>query len=316
MGGKLIENAKEFSGFSVEASRLSFYPDWHPRFDIRSTYEPPKELVSYTLANGVPNPIDVEVVKKDTEVEGRDGKTHTLKAGIYVIDGHQRTNAALEAQREQVKNGEKAATVMVKVLAAKGSEDYLAGLSLAANQRVTDSPTVTAEKLTALVKRYAGDVGRAAVESGYTKSFVVQHLALLNTAPAVQKAVDKGELAVSAAAQLAKVPAEEQKAALETAIQGAEEKHASATAKGKKADGRKKAKVSVKEVVRAAKKVKAAKQVPVKGTERAPGASEHTEAPGKREIKAMRDKAESQGAHGIARALTWVLTGEGDPLGV
>jgi len=282
----LIKDAKGFDGFTVDVNRLSIYPEWHPRFDVRSKYEPAPEHVASIIAMGVPDPLLVQVVREDgQEVEGRDGKTRTLPAGIYVIDGHQRRNAAVAAQRELRRRGEKAAEIMVPVLPYRGpgakDEDFLASLSIAMNQRVIDEPLVTAEKLAALVRRFGGDIDRAATMSGFPATFVKQHLALLEAAPEVREAVERKELAVTAAARIAKQPAARQRETLARAKEAT---------KDRPADGRRKTAVSVRDMDRASS------TRPVRPTDA--------------EMRAEMRRTKESNPERCA-ALRWALTGEG-----
>lgn len=336
MGKSLIEDGKhEEIRKGVPVDRLLVLPEWHSRRDVRAEYPPTPEHVASIMAQGVPDPVFVNVVKKPVEypaTETRDGKAHTLPPGIYLIDGHQRYNAAREAQRQLRANGEKAAEVTLRVLAEQTKdENYLASLSLALNQRIPDSPVVTAEKIAALVRRYGGDVPKAATMAGYSVGFVKQHLALVELAAPVRRAVERGDLAVSAAAKLAKLDAAGQKEALDAALAGADARAPKETtpgnpAKPAKADGRRKAKVTTREVAKAVREKQGKPERPrpmhvaaeaVRDRivfEPPASATGLAKRPTDGAIRLAIDAANAQGAYGIAKALRWALTGEGDPL--
>jgi ParB-like chromosome segregation protein Spo0J len=302
-----IEGAIRFDAFRVEVDSLLTYPRNHPRWDARSAYTPDPAMVANVKARGVIKALKTVVLAEAVKyqgvtrndvghVTGLDGKTHTLEPGIYVVDGHQRRAWAKAAKAELVKEGEKGAEVWLPTIPVDRTnardEDYLASLSLAANQHVSDTPMVIAEKLRAVAERYGGDVGKVAVQTGFSATFVKQHLAMFELSTPVQRAVEKGEIAVSAAAHFAKLEPADQKKALEAAKAAAPQ-----------GDGRRKTQVTVRQASKAAKTAKGGET-----------AAPTTDAPGKREIKAMLEKATEQGEKAIARTLQWVLTGEGDPL--
>ncbi len=321
-GTQLIEGegVSRTTGFTVPVERLLTFPRGHPNFDERSEYAGDKDgkydaahpMVRNVIALGVHDPLTVRVVKEaEKYTDGETNRERTLPAGEYVVNGHQRRAWALAAKKELHRTGEDD-TIKVPVIGEKTKDgDYLATLSFALNRTVADDPMVTARKLAAMLARHAGDENTTATKAGVTLTYLRQHVALLETTSEIQQKVTAGEIAPSAAAQLAAESPEVQTAVIkhaEAATAAKKERKANKAGAQEsipgakdaaKSDGRRKTKVTVKDVASAAKAVKAGK---------APEA-ETVERPTDRQIKARMKSYEENGHPGLAAELRWVLTG-------
>lgn len=304
--GKLIDAPYDM-GFKVDVGELLVLPEDHPRYDPRAgkTSDPKgcpgtpefKAMVANVRTLGVKAPLIVSVVKgEQSYTSTRTGKPGHLAPGIYVLDGHQRRKWALAAAKALEAEGEgEAFTVPVRAERSR-DEDYLASISLAANQRVEDSPLAIAEKLRAVAARFGGDVGKTAAHTGFPATFVKAHLALHDAVPEVRDAVQTGQMSVSAAAALAKeAPETQAKVMRQKPAPKAEDKK----------DGRRRNEVTVKDVKREVRQAKSDPEAPSRDV---------TEPPGKKEIRAMLKVANERGLWGVAKVLDWVLTGTGNPI--
>jgi ParB family chromosome partitioning protein len=129
-----------------------------------------------------------------------------------VVDGRQRVRAARQANLELKRDGK--AEVRIPVTTRKGDDGEMLGVSVATNeQRTADSPIVRAKKAQKML-----DQGRekpyVAMSFGVSQVVLNGLLALLELDRSVQKAVEAGELSVSAAAKLVRLKREDQRAKL------------------------------------------------------------------------------------------------------
>lgn len=126
-----------------------------------------------------------------------------------VVDGRQRVRAAREANAQLEKMGRE--PIGVTCVVRRGDESSLFGVAISANEnRQDDTPLGRAEKCA----RYL-DMGRteeeAAIAFGVTPQSIKLWMRLLECSAPVKKAVERGDLAATAANQLADLPAAEQK---------------------------------------------------------------------------------------------------------
>lgn len=260
MGGQAIE-AKRINTFLLNPEFIGIITDEkHPLFDPRSNLPLDEGMIASIMAFGVKEPI----------LAFKDGDK------CVVIDGIQRVRNAIEANKRLAKDGKELVTV--RTILEKGPEVDLFGIKVLTNEcRQDDPPIAKAEKL----QRYMA-MGRteeqAAVVFGWKVSSVKAHLALLDLAKPVQRAVTDGELSVTAAAHLSGLDREKQIEAMH----------------GAKKPGKK---TTVKAAKKAVKKSK--------GTAEAEDC-----APGKREIKALFTSEMFEPDSDVMHTLLWVLYGD------
>jgi len=175
----------------------------HALYDPRVHLPVDEATVRNMMVNGVLEPI---LVRKNGEKDG--------KAIVECIAGRQRVKAALEANRRLVAEGKE--PIRVPATVRRGDEATLFGILISENEiRHGETPMSRAEK----VARYM-NMGRseedASIAFGVGPQTIRNLLALMDCAPAVQKAVEAGQLtATMAALDFAKIPREDQEAALE-----------------------------------------------------------------------------------------------------
>jgi len=208
---------------------LSFLPETlkvitdpkHPLYDPRVERKPSEAMVLSILRDGIIEPL----------VISRDGED------VYVTDGRQRRAATIEANKRRKQKG------LEPILCpcvwrngpVKDREAKLFEISVSANElRAGDSPLERAQKMQRL-EELGRDHESIAVTFGCTKQNVRNLLALLDCAPAVQRAVEGG-LSATVAGQLSKLPREEQVKQLEKMVKAGVTKGAAgskaATTKG------------------------------------------------------------------------------------
>lgn len=188
----------------VTTEMLREDPDLSQFFDRRADLPPQEDLVQSIMLFGVKQTI---IIKKEAEL-------------VYVVDGRQRVLACREANARLRKLGqpEKRVPAILQV----GSEaDVVESMILTNEHRLDDTTMAKAEK----AARYIAS-GRtekeAAVLFGVAVPTVKAWLKLLDLSAPVRRAVDEGKIAASAAARLASLPRDEQKAALSEALEGEE----------------------------------------------------------------------------------------------
>jgi ParB family chromosome partitioning protein len=132
---------------------------------------------------------------------------------IEVEDGRQRVKAALEANKLRIKDGKE--EFLIAVQTRRDDESEALGLMIAANEfRVNDSMLVKARKANRYMKLGHSEA-EAGVQFGVSAVAIKQWIRLLDAAPEVQKAIDKGEVNAVDARKLAELTHEEQLKALE-----------------------------------------------------------------------------------------------------
>src|SRR5271170_1884198 len=184
----------------------------HPLYDERVNLPISESLVKNIMVHGVLEPI---IIRKNPE--NGDGE---------VVAGRQRTKATREANKRLDKEGRE--KIMLPATVRRGEEAGLVGIMASENAiREGDSPTDRAEKMQRLLNmgKTEDEVG---VYFGVTKATVKNSLTVLECSAPVRKAVDDGQINVTAAYTLGKLEPEKQKAALEKMIA------AGAGAKGKR----------------------------------------------------------------------------------
>jgi ParB family chromosome partitioning protein len=208
---------------------LSFEPETlkvitdpkHPLYDSRVERKPTEAMVLSIMRDGIIEPL---VITRDGE-------------DVYVVAGRQRRAAAIEANKRLKKEGgDPVLCPCVWRQAEKREREVkLYEISVSENElRSGDSPLERACKMQHL-KNLGRDDRSIAVTFGCTVAQVRNLLALLDCAPAVQRAVEGG-LSAAVAMQLSKLPREEQVKRLEKMVKAGVTKGASAHRAAKTGD--------------------------------------------------------------------------------
>lgn len=174
----------------------------HPLYDPRVEREPNEALILSIMRNGIIVPL---VITPDGDK-------------VYVTDGRQRRAAAIEANKRLKKEGGR--PVVCPCVWRRGDEKKLYEIQVTTNAlRHGDSALESARKMSHLLDLNGGDRDATALAFGVTQPTLKAHLALLDCAPAVQKAVESGKVAATIATKLAKLPKDEQVATLDKMIE-------------------------------------------------------------------------------------------------
>lgn len=141
---------------------------------------------------------------------------------LVIDDGRQRQRACIEANRRRAKAGKPPLHVTYVVKRPLDGDAGIIGLARAANTRVEDSPIERAEAAARLFATcQAGGMTDpeakrfTATRCGVSGTTIDNWLALLGCSTAVRKAVDAGQVAATVGGELAKLPRDQQVAALE-----------------------------------------------------------------------------------------------------
>lgn len=181
----------------------------HPLYDERIKIPVPEALIRNIRTYGVLKPVLFE----------RDGERP------LVVDGRQRVRAARVVRDRQRDAGED--EIAVRGIPQRGDGSHLFAVSRAANLHQADGPMTSARNAQRMV-----DLGRSteeiAVAFGVTEQTVKHWLALLELAPAVRAAVDRGSISPTAAAKLRKLDRDGQVAKLSELTAGGAKPTASA----------------------------------------------------------------------------------------
>jgi len=210
---------KQSYGAVGRGDTLSFRPEdlkivrdpKHPLYDPRVERAPEERLILSIMRHGIIVPLVIY----------RDG------SDVYVDDGRQRVAAALEANKRLKKEGGK--PVVMPCVWRRGDDKTLYEIAVVTNElRSGDSALERAKKMQHLLDLCGGDVDECAVSFGVTPATVKNHIALLECAPAVQRAVEAGKVGATIASKLAKLPRVEQVETLEKMIASGATKGAAA----------------------------------------------------------------------------------------
>ena len=191
--GKSALDAPRLNAFNLEPEALTLIDDpTHPLYDSR-VHQPVDEALMFNImVNGVLEPI---IVRKNGEA-------------IEVVDGRSRTKAVLAAN--EILKAEGKQTLRIPVIVRRGRDADLFGIVISANEcRRNDELLVKIEKATRLM-----DMGKSedevAIAFGVSRTTVDTWLAVQDLAEPVRKAIETGEISVTAAASLARFSREEQ----------------------------------------------------------------------------------------------------------
>src|SRR5882672_6589488 len=186
----------------------------HPLYDPRVERKPTERMILSIMRRGI---LLSMLIRRDGE-------------DVYVVDGRQRRAAAIEANKRLKKEGGK--PVVCPCTWKRAEDKVLYEISVTTNElREGDSMLERAHKMQHLLDLNGGDINDCAVSFGVTTVTVKGHLALLECAPAVQRAAEAGQVAPTICVKLAKLPRIEQVATLDKMIaagatKGARAQHA------------------------------------------------------------------------------------------
>jgi ParB family transcriptional regulator, chromosome partitioning protein len=270
--GKHALDAQRFDAFFLPPEQIKLITDTkHPLYDPAVELPVNEGLVLSMMSTGFHGSI---LVWKDGEQ-------------VVILDGRQRTKAALEANRRLKAAGRE--PILVRAMIERGDEATLFGVQALANEgRRTVSDLERSRILQRLVA-FGRTEEHAGAILGLDKAQTRRVAALLDCAAPVIKAIEDGKIASTAAAKLSKLPREEQGKALDTLLAaGPTERSSRAT------------------VANVNKAVKAAQ------------GDTGPEAPPRRLVKrvaelARDEKADDAECKTIAQVLDWVLAGKEPP---
>lgn len=207
--GQALE-AKRLNAFAMDPDDLTIVGldtkdgEEHPLYDERIKLPVEEKLVLNIRVYGVLEPV---LVRKNGDV-------------VEVVDGRQRVRAARQANEELRKAGEE--LVQVPVMLKRGEDPTMIGVMISTNEhRREDELPVKIRKLERFMARGKTE-DEAAVAFGVTKVTIKTWLRLLEAGPEINKALREGAINPSSAAKLAKLPREEQGAALREVLETAQ----------------------------------------------------------------------------------------------
>lgn len=221
MGGQAIQGVARGQYFKVDPDAVSIvgakpYTD-HPADTDDGTNHP---LWDERCRGLKPEAIDPNMVK-NVAVYGVRKPVLVRKAAdgrLEVVDGRHRVVWTRLANKALAREGQPPLTLRVIVENLDDAE--AAGLGIGLNRvTVRDSPMVVARNIIRARNRGVTDA-QLAIDFAMTTQSVRNYVSLLETHPKVQAALDAGELSMSKAYELARVPRDEQPAVLERILGG------------------------------------------------------------------------------------------------
>ena len=204
-----MASKKSYEGQTGRGDTINFEPEAlkvitdekHPLYDPRVERTPDEAMIASVIRLGILEPV---LITKD----GDDN--------VIVLAGRQRRAAAIEANKRLKKEGQP--EISVPCIWKRGDDGKLFEISVSENEvRSGDSPLERAKKMQRLVD-FGRDEAQVAVVFGCTVATVKNHLALLECAPAVKKAVESGQVSATVATKLSKMSREEQETTLEKMV--------------------------------------------------------------------------------------------------
>lgn len=140
-----------------------------------------------------------------------------------VVNGRRRVLHAREANKRLKKAGDP--LVMVPAILTSGSEERMQAKAIALNEIRTDDPMmVKVAKCERLLERNGNDYKAAAIAFGVTTAAIKNWMKVSELAAPVKKAIDRGDISASAAAQLHSLEKEAQVKKLGELTEGAKKK--------------------------------------------------------------------------------------------
>ena len=195
---KTALKAPRTTAFMVQPEELTLVTEeTHPLFDPRVHLKPDETLIRNIMVYGVLEPV---LVRKNGD-------------DIEVLAGRQRVKAAIEANRRLEAEGK--VPLRVPCMVKRGQDADLFGVIVSENeQRLEDTPLARADKAQRLI-----DMGKteaeAAIAFGVSIRTIKNWLALQDLCAPVRKAVERGQISATAAAELAGLARNEQRDRLE-----------------------------------------------------------------------------------------------------
>jgi ParB family chromosome partitioning protein len=191
--GKTAIDAHRVNAFLLEPERLKVVTDKkHPLYDPRVELPVNEQLVLSMMAAGWHGTMQV----------WKDGDQ------VVVLDGRQRTKAAVEANKRLKNAGRE--PLLVRVEVERSTEANLYGIQALLNEgRTTVSDMERANILTRLIA-FGKTEEQAGAMLGLDKAQTRRTLALLDCDKRVQDAVEAKQIKPTAAARLSKLPREQQ----------------------------------------------------------------------------------------------------------
>lgn len=176
----------------------------HPLYDERKDYAINERQVVYMMRAGCDLPV---IARKEGEQ-------------VIVIDGRQRVQAAREANKRLAKEGTAPADLICLPVVFKRADDGTVVETMIASNSFarTDSPLTSARKVLAYINRGKTAEQAAEVFNCHVGT-INSRLSLLESIVEVQKALEKRAIGTQDAIDISKLPREEQKAALDKALQ-------------------------------------------------------------------------------------------------
>lgn len=170
----------------------------HELWDERTSLPLEEETVINMMAIGVIQTVTIRKVDGQAEV----------------VDGRRRVLHAREANKRLTALGE--SLIAVPCALEHGDEVHMEGVAIALNEhRVDDNVITKAQKAVRLLGRNGGDTKAAANHFNVTTTTIKNWTKLVELAPKVRKAVERGDISASAATQLHGMGREEQAKQLE-----------------------------------------------------------------------------------------------------
>jgi ParB family chromosome partitioning protein len=196
MSRPATKTASRVDGWTAPPEAFTLVTDEsHPLYDPRIALPLDAALVESIYTYGVLKQIRVV----------RDGDK------LLVQDGRQRVRHALEANRRR--RAERLELIEVPYRCFRSREADMSSEAVAANMHMRTPPMMLAEQALRL-ERAGRSRAQIAVAMGCTATMVENYLRLFDCAPAVQRAVEAGQVPASVARKLAAMPRTEQAVAL------------------------------------------------------------------------------------------------------
>ena len=271
MGGQLIEGAERKTMFLVDpllvlVAGLDFTEEEEPElytqfYDERIRLPLNEQMIESIMNYGVREPCECVVLSDER---------------IIISSGRQRTRHLREAT-QRVTSGDRR---KLPVIGVKGSEVVLNEAALIGEMlnhyRQDDSVLTKADKATRLIDVRGYTVKQVALAFGVTEQTIGEYRKIAGLSKAARTAVERGQLAPSAAAKLAKLSKEEQASVVEQ-IKATSPNAGTAAANGKPRKPRKPKQATVKEVAAAVENVMNVKE----------GSAEVAPPPGKKKLRSV-----------------------------
>lgn len=201
-------NVHKFAPSDIKIAGIDFGDEKHTLHDVTKRNNQPDEKLAENIARfGLIEPV---VVNKDG-------------TSPVVIEGRRRVLAGRLLEQWIKKDDPRAHGLTGPLLfdcsTKRGDATDLIGMMISANeQRVDQTPMTRARQALKMVEKCGATEEDAAIAFGVTTKAIKGWLKLVDLAAPVQRAVDEGRIAASAALELATLPKDEQGAKLEEIV--------------------------------------------------------------------------------------------------